>query len=224
MERADLGPVIGVGAEIGGGLFGARGADLTETLAVADQDRLVLRQPLDDGLREARARAFMGQPEEGPGAFALALDEAGAGHQLQMARNAGLGLAEDFGEVGDVQLAVRQQREEAQARRLARGAQGAENGGKRGVAARDRTRFRHKDIFMRSSRPTQEGRDGKGPFGRAHSDRHDAAHKIKAPGASARSFYKRTDIRSRWSGSKRGAAGDRSGSSGRRTLRSSSAS
>ncbi len=59
--------------------------------------------------------------------FAEALDEAGLGHELQMPADARLALAEDLGQVLDVQLAAGQQRQDAQPRRLA----GAAQGGKR---------------------------------------------------------------------------------------------
>jgi hypothetical protein len=66
-------------------------------------------------------------------------------------------LAEDFGEVGDIQFTVRQQRKQAQARWFARGAQGAEHGGKGSIAGVYRALFRHKDMFMRYLTPMQEG-------------------------------------------------------------------
>ena len=65
--------------------------------------------------------AALGEAEEHPGAFAEALDEPGLGHQLQMPADARLALAEDLGEVLDVQLAGGEQRQNAQARGLAGG-------------------------------------------------------------------------------------------------------
>ena len=47
-------------------------------------------------------------------------DETGFGHQLQMPADARLALAEDLGQVLDVQLGLGQQRQDAQARGLAR--------------------------------------------------------------------------------------------------------
>ncbi len=57
--------------------------------------------------------AGLGQAEEHPRAFTEALDEAGIGHQLQMPADTRLALAEDLGEVLDVQLATGQQRQDA---------------------------------------------------------------------------------------------------------------
>ena len=72
----------------------------------------------------ARATAapppVLGQAEEGPGALAVALDQAGLRQEPQMARDARLRLAQDVGEVGDGQLGLAQQRQHAQARLLAR--------------------------------------------------------------------------------------------------------
>ena len=62
---------------------------------------------------------MLGQAEEGPGAFAEALDQAGLGQQLEMARDARLRLAQDVGEVGDGQLGLGEQRQDAQPRLLA---------------------------------------------------------------------------------------------------------
>ena len=67
-----------------------------------------------------------GEAKEDPGAFAEALDQAGFGHQLQVPTDAGLALTEDLGQVLDVQLAARQQCQDAQPRRLAGGAQGGQ--------------------------------------------------------------------------------------------------
>ena len=58
-----------------------------------------------------------GQAEERPGALAEALDQAGLDQQLEMARDARLRLAQDVGEVGDGQLGLGQQRQDAQPRR-----------------------------------------------------------------------------------------------------------
>ena len=87
-------------------------------------------EPVEQRARNLRAAAMLGQAEEGPGAFAEALDQPGLGQQPQMARNARLRLAQDVGEVGDGQLGFGQQRQHAQARllagRLQRGVEGLE--------------------------------------------------------------------------------------------------
>ena len=77
----------------------------------------------------APSGAALGQAEEHPGAFAEAGDQAGFGHELQMPADARLALGEDLGQVLDVQLGAGQQRQDAQARGLAGGAQGGEGMG-----------------------------------------------------------------------------------------------
>src|SRR5436305_997727 len=63
--------------------------------------------------RSSRARA----------SASMSSDQPRFGEQLQMARDTGLRLAQDFGEVGDGEFGFGQQREDAQARALAGGAQ-----------------------------------------------------------------------------------------------------
>ena len=64
--------------------------------------------------RRRRRRAALGQAEERPRAFAKALDQPGFGQQPQMARQPRLRLAQDFGEVGDGQLGLGEQHQDAQ--------------------------------------------------------------------------------------------------------------
>ena len=78
----------------------------------------------------------LGEPEERPGAFAEALDQAGFDQQLEMARDARLRLAQDVGEVGDGQLGLGHQRQHAQPRRLARRLEGGVEGVERQVGSR----------------------------------------------------------------------------------------
>ena len=75
----------------------------------------------------------LAQPEEGPRAFAEALDQPGFRQQPQMPRDARLRLAQDGGEIGDGQLRLRQQREDAQPRGLAGGLERAIEGLERQV-------------------------------------------------------------------------------------------
>ena len=73
---------------------------------------------------------MLGEAKECPRPLAEALDKAGLGQELQVARNARLRLPQDVGEVGDGQLGLGQQRQHAQtcllARRLERGIEGIE--------------------------------------------------------------------------------------------------
>ena len=77
-------------------------------------------------MAEASAASLpdIGQAEEHPAPLAEARDQPGLGHQLQMPADARLALPEDLGQVLDVQLAAGEQRQDAQPRGLARGAQG----------------------------------------------------------------------------------------------------
>ena len=65
------------------------------------------------------AAAALAEAEERPRAFAEALDQPGFGQQPQMARQPRLRLAQDFGEIGDGQFGLGEQRQDAQPRRFA---------------------------------------------------------------------------------------------------------
>ena len=73
--------------------------------------------------------ASIGEAEEHPAPLAEARDQPGLGHQLQVTADARLALSEDLGQVLDVQLAAGEQRQDAQPRRLARGAKAAQGMG-----------------------------------------------------------------------------------------------
>ena len=70
----------------------------------------------------------VGNSEKGPGAFAIAFDQAGFRHQLQVPGYARLGLTKNIREVGNAEFSLRQQRQHAQPRLLARRAQRADSG------------------------------------------------------------------------------------------------
>ena len=128
VQLADAVPFGGVAAEIGLRGVGARGPHGGQPLAVAREDRIGGIEPLDQLAGELGAAAALAQAEERPGAFAEALDQAGLGQQLQMARDARLRLAQDVGEVGDGQLGLAEQRQDAQPRALAGGLESAVEG------------------------------------------------------------------------------------------------
>ena len=87
--------------------------------------------------RASVARAApLAQTEEGPRAFAEALDQPGFRQQPQMARDARLRLAQDVGEFGDRQLRLGQQGQDAQPRGLAGGLEGAVESRERQVGRR----------------------------------------------------------------------------------------
>ena len=110
--------------------------DRGQALAVARDRRIERVEPADELARERGAAATLGQAEEGPGALAEALDQAGLGQEPEMARNPRLRLAQDVGEIGDRQLRLAQQCQDAQPRAFARGLE-------RGMERRKRQVGRH---------------------------------------------------------------------------------
>ena len=116
VKFADAIPLGGMPAEIVLCRGGARGAHRGEPLAVAGDHRVVGIEPRDHRARDIGGAAALAQTEERPRAFAEALDQAGLGEKAQMARQAGLRLAQDLGEVGNRQLGLGDQRQDAQAR------------------------------------------------------------------------------------------------------------
>ena len=116
MKFADAIPLGGMPAEIVLCRGGARGAHRGEPLAVAGDHRVVGIEPRDHRTRDIGSAAALAQTEERPRAFAEALDQASLGEEAQMARQARLRLAQDLGEVGNRQLGLGDQRQDAQAR------------------------------------------------------------------------------------------------------------
>ena len=137
--------------EISLGRFRARRLHGGCARAVAGEREVGLVEALDDGLGKRGLGAGVGKPEIDPRALAEALDEPGLGHELEMPADARLALAEDLGQILDVELAAGQQRQDAQARRLA----GAAQSGQRMGAGQARAgilglaHIRHKDMFIR---------------------------------------------------------------------------
>ena len=105
--------------EIGLRRFGARLLHRRRPGAVAGKSEIGGIEARNDGGGESALSATLGEAEEDPRALAEARDEPRFGHQLQMTADAGLALAENLGEVLDVQLSSGEQRENAQARGLA---------------------------------------------------------------------------------------------------------
>ena len=114
VQRADLVPAGGIGREIGGrpllplALDGAQPFEVALDLRVAVMD--ARHQRVDEFARGIIVR----QPEECPRTFLVAADQPGLEQQLEMPRHARLRLVEDLGEVGDGEVAARQQRQDAQ--------------------------------------------------------------------------------------------------------------
>ncbi len=63
--------------------------------------------------------AILPQAEIGPGAFLITLDQTLFRQKLEMTGDTGLRLAENFGKIGDGQIAGRQKRQQTKARRFA---------------------------------------------------------------------------------------------------------
>src|SRR5260221_5145622 len=121
IERADLSPLRGIGAEIGRGRFGARPLDLIEPLSIQRDDRIVVRdEPGEETRQRARSRA-PGEPIENPAAFTQTVQQPGIAQQLQVTRYPGLALPEDCGELADGELAAPAKGKNRQPLRFGRG-------------------------------------------------------------------------------------------------------
>ena len=126
VQRADRVPVGGALGEIGRRLLAPRFARRRQPGAVGGEGRV---GGIDAGDERARQRAAgVGEPIERPGAFALALGEAGFDQQFQMPRHARLRLAENGDELADRQLGFAEQADQPEARHLARRLQAGEQG------------------------------------------------------------------------------------------------
>ena len=126
MQRADPVPLAGMLPEIALRRILPRLLDGGGARAVAGEDGVGGIEARHDRRGKLRFAACIGQTEEHPAPLAEARDQPGLGHQLQMTADARLALAEDLGQVLDVQLAAGKQRQDAQARGLSRGAQAAQ--------------------------------------------------------------------------------------------------
>ena len=131
VQLADIVPLGRVAAEIGLRGGGARSPARRPAARGRAAMRIVGIEPGDQRARDVGRAAALAEPEEGPGAFAEALDQAGFGQQPQVARNPRLRLAQDFGEIGDGQFRLGQQRQNAQPRGLARRLERRSEGRKR---------------------------------------------------------------------------------------------
>ena len=131
VERADSVPLAGMFLEIILRGFLARLVDGLGAGAVSGEDGVGGVEARDDRGGERRLVAAVGETEEHPAALAEAPDQAGLGHQLQVPADARLALAEDLGEVLDVELAPGEERQDAEPRRLASGAKQAQGVGAR---------------------------------------------------------------------------------------------
>ena len=126
MERAELFPAGGVLGEIARGGLGPAAADVLEPGEVARQHGVGAGQQVDDGAGQGAAHVLLAQAEQHPVAFLVAADEARLGHQLEVAADARLALAQDLGQFADIGLAMGEDEQDAHAGRLRGGAQAGE--------------------------------------------------------------------------------------------------
>ena len=126
IEGAQFVPLHGDLAEVVLGPAGALAHQFLEALQIAQHRRVVVRQGVDQGLCQGRRRAMVGQAEIDPAALAVAVQQAGLGQQLQVARQPRLALAEDLDQVGDRQVGMGTEHQQTQARRLGSGLHGGQ--------------------------------------------------------------------------------------------------
>ena len=122
IQAAQAVPLGGDLFEIADGGFLTVLADLVQA-AVIGLAR-VLGQDVQHGVDQATSLGVVRQAVVDTGAVGKAFDQAGVGHQLQMARHARLALVQNPRHLHDRQLFPGQQGQDAQAGRLASGAQG----------------------------------------------------------------------------------------------------
>ena len=149
VKRADLIPFARMRLEIGLRGLGACLLDGGSPRAVARESKVGGVEARDNGAGERGFRPGIGETEEDPRALAEAPDQPRFGHEFQVPADARLALAEDLGQVLDVQLARGKERQDAKARGLARGAQSGQ-GLDTGQALRLFFGITgHKDMFIR---------------------------------------------------------------------------
>ena len=150
VQFADAVPFRGMRAEIGLGSIRPRLPHGSQPLTVARKDGVGRIEAGNQRAGKLRARALLGQAEEGPGPLAKPRDQPGLGQQPEVAGDARLRLAQDLGQVGDREFGFGKQRQHAQPGPLARGPQGEMNGAERQLGRIGHVGLipSHKDIFI----------------------------------------------------------------------------
>jgi hypothetical protein len=110
---------------------GALGPHRRQPFAIAGDGRVVGIEAGDQLARKRRTAAELAEAKKRPGALTKAIDQSGFGQKPEVARDARLRLAQNIGEVGNRQLGLGEQCENAQAGGFAGGLQGAVEGRKR---------------------------------------------------------------------------------------------
>src|SRR5579875_3999627 len=114
MPGAQFVPVRRMRRKIAGCLICPGLADLLEARAIRGEMGAAGRKPCNEIAGKACDRPGLGDPEENPGTFAMALDKPGFDTQLEMAGNAGLRLAEHRDKLADGELGLGYQGKQAQ--------------------------------------------------------------------------------------------------------------
>ena len=131
--------------EIGRRLGLLAAAHAVEPEPVSRAFRIVAVEPLDQPAAELGGSLAVGEPVIRPRSLGIAGDEPGVGQQFQVARDAGLALAKDFGQILDRVLALGEERQKPQPRRLPGRAQCSHQCRR---IRQKHLQTRYKDIFM----------------------------------------------------------------------------
>jgi hypothetical protein len=107
-------PACGVYREIFGSPVLPLALDRGQPFEITLDLRIGAADAGDQPEHEIARRVGIRKPEEGPRTLLVAADQPGLQQQFQVARDARLRLAEDFGEIGNGQVAARQQCQYAQ--------------------------------------------------------------------------------------------------------------
>jgi hypothetical protein len=126
VERTDAVPFRREAGEEGLRVLGALGAHGGEPGPVVGELCVGAVEGGEHRAQDAGPGTAVREAKERPGALPVAFHEPCFHEELQMARDAGLGLAEDVGEVRNRELALGQKRQNPQAGFFGRGPQGAE--------------------------------------------------------------------------------------------------
>ncbi len=154
VQLADAIPFGGVTTKIILRRGGAGGADGGEPFAIAGDHRIVRVDACNQVAGDVGGAAALTQPKECPRSLAVALHQSGLGQKPQVARQAGLRLAQNGGEIGNGQLGLGNQHQKPQPRGFRGGLEDDVQIGKRQFAGFHpggpcRCSTRYKDIFMR---------------------------------------------------------------------------
>ena len=115
MQPTKLVPFGSVAAKIGLRLLRPCPFDASKAIPVPLEDRITLFGRIQQQSDQSRTRAILFQTEIGPGALLIAINQIGFRKQLQMTRDSWLRLAENFGKIGDREIARGQKRQKTQA-------------------------------------------------------------------------------------------------------------